>query len=118
MKRTHLLAAVAAVLAISACGKGGGEADLNAPITAEPVAPPAGGDWSKTVAATPEGGFQMGNPNAAVKLIEYGSMTCPHCAEPSMKRACRRSSTNYVKKGLVAFEYRNFVRDQVDLAAV
>jgi hypothetical protein len=35
----------------------------------------------KIVSATPEGGFVMGNPNAKVKLVEFGSMTCPHCAE-------------------------------------
>ena len=115
MKRTHLMTAVAAVLALTACGKGG-DADTNAPITAEPVAPPAGGDWSKTVVATPEGGFQMGNPDAAVKLIEYGSMTCPHCAEFE-EEGMPALVENYVKKGLVSFEFRNFVRDRVDLAA-
>ena len=116
MKRSHLLVAVAAVLATAGCGGGDGNEAANAPITAEPVAPPAGGDWTKMVTVTPEGGFQMGNPNAAVKLIEYGSYTCPHCAAfdeegfPSLV-------DKYVKTGLVAFEYRNFVRDQVDLAA-
>ena len=30
---------------------------------------------------TPEGGFRMGNPAAPVKVIEYLSLTCPHCAE-------------------------------------
>ena len=38
-------------------------------------------------AQTPEGGFVMGNPNAKVKLIEFGSMTCPHCAEFEEKGA-------------------------------
>ena len=32
-------------------------------------------------APTAAGGFVMGNPNAKAKLIEYGSMTCPHCRE-------------------------------------
>ncbi|MEO8619159.1 MAG: thioredoxin domain-containing protein, partial [Sphingomicrobium sp.] len=36
-------------------------------------------DWSKTVAATPEGGIVMGNPKAKVTLVEYGSLTCSHC---------------------------------------
>ena len=30
---------------------------------------------------TDRGGFLMGNPNAPVKLLEYASITCPHCAE-------------------------------------
>ena len=42
---------------------------------AAPVAPPADGDWSTVVSATPEGGFVMGNPAAKVKLIEFGSLT-------------------------------------------
>ncbi|MEA3079375.1 MAG: hypothetical protein QOF05_783, partial [Sphingomonadales bacterium] len=36
-------------------------------------------DWARTVVATPEGGFRMGNPSAKVKLVEYGSLACPHC---------------------------------------
>jgi protein-disulfide isomerase len=117
MKRSHLFAAVAATLATAACNGGGSgnEAD-NAPITAQPVAPPQGGDWSKMVSATPEGGFLMGNPNAAVKLIEYGSMTCPHCAEFD-EAGLTPLIDNYVKKGMVSLEFRNFVRDQIDLAA-
>jgi len=116
MKRSHLFAAVAAVLATAACNGGDGNETANAPITAQPVAPPAGGDWSKMVTATPEGGFQMGNPNAAVKLVEYGSFTCPHCAEFDEK-GYGPLVDKYVKTGMVAYEYRNFVRDQFDLAA-
>src|SRR5919107_1594478 len=33
------------------------------------VAPPQGGDWTKVVSKTPQGGFVMGNPNASVKLV-------------------------------------------------
>ena len=33
------------------------------------------GDWSRTVVATAEGGFRMGNPDAPVKLFEFVSMT-------------------------------------------
>ena len=40
-------------------------------------------------AKTPEGGFVMGNPNAKVKLIEFGSLTCPHCAEFEEQAASR-----------------------------
>ena len=52
---------------------------VGGPVEAVPA--PNGGDWSTIVSATPEGGFVMGNPNAPVKLVEFGSMTCPHCAE-------------------------------------
>jgi protein-disulfide isomerase len=72
-------------------------------------------DWARTVVATPGGGFRMGNPNAKVRLIEYGSLTCPHCrrfAETGM--APLRA---YVKGGKVSFEYRNYILNGIDVAA-
>ena len=73
----------AAFVALAACNADKGTANGTAAtnVAAVPVAPPANGDWSTMVSATPEGGFMMGNPNAKVKLIEFGSMTCGHCAE-------------------------------------
>ena len=82
---------------------------------AKPVPPPKGGDWTQIVTATAAGGYQMGNPNAAVKLIEYGSMTCPHCREFDEKGVGPLIS-KYVKSGRVAYEFRNYVRDPYDLA--
>ena len=46
-----------------------------------PVEAAAQQDWAKQVVVTPEGGYRMGNPDAAVKVVEYGSLTCPHCAD-------------------------------------
>ena len=37
-------------------------------------------DWSTETAITAEGGMAIGNPEAPVKLVEYGSLTCSHCA--------------------------------------
>ena len=58
----------------------------------------------------------MGNPKADVKLIEFGSMTCPHCAEFEEQHGEQLIGT-YVKSGRVSYEFRNFVRDPFDLAA-
>ena len=80
------------------------------------IAAPNGGDWTQTVTQTAEGGFLMGNPDAPVKLVEFGSMTCPHCAD--FDKAAMEAITNtYVKSGRVSFEFRNFVRDPLDLTA-
>lgn len=84
--------------------------------SAAPAAVPAQKDWSKTVAATPEGGFRMGNPNAPVKLVEYGSLTCPHCAAFS-EQGVPPLIQNYVRTGQVSYEFRNLVRDPYDIAA-
>ena len=85
-------------------------------VAATPVAAPNNGDWSTVVSQTPEGGFVMGNPNAKVKLIEFGSMSCSHCADFEVEGAPSLIE-NYVKKGLVSFEFRNFVRDPFDITA-
>ena len=82
----------------------------------KPVAPPKNGDWSSVFSETAEGGFLMGNPNASVKLVEFGSMTCPHCAEFD-EEAMKPLTEKYVKTGKVSLEFRNFVRDPFDVAA-
>ena len=79
-------------------------------------AAPGNGDWSTIVQKTPEGGYAMGNPGAKVKLVEFGSMTCHYCADFD-KEGVKPLVNNYVKKGLVNFEFRNFVRDPFDLTA-
>ena len=116
MKFSYLILGSAALLA-TACNAEKGASNTTAPeVTATPVAAPNNGDWSTIVTKTAEGGFVMGNPNAKVKLVEFGSMTCPHCAEFEEKGA-KPLVDNYVKKGLVSWEFRNFVRDPFDVAA-
>ncbi len=109
--------ALALALALTGCGEGGGSkagAGESPKVAATPA--PNGGDWSAVVSQTPEGGFVMGNPNAPVKLIEFASMTCSHCAAFSEEGAPSLVD-KYVKTGQVSFEIRNFVRDPADLAA-
>lgn len=73
-------------------------------------------DWSRTVVATPEGGFQMGNPAAPVRVVQYASMTCSHCAEFAAAGAPALVE-NYVRTGRVSYEVRNFVHNSADIAA-
>jgi protein-disulfide isomerase len=109
------LAAIA--LLLSGCdGEGGNASNVNlqAPLTQVPA--PNNGDWTQVVSQTPEGGFVMGNPNAPVKLIEFASMTCPHCMAFS-EAASERLRDVYVRSGQVSFEFRNFVLNSLDAAA-
>jgi len=98
-----------------ACNKKAAEGTSapTAPVAA--VAPPAGTQWTEVVSATPEGGFVMGNPNAPVKLVEYGSLTCPHCAEFA-KEATKPLEEEFVSTGKVSWEYRNFLLQPVDVS--
>jgi len=76
--------------------------------------PPA--DWTTTVSETPQGGFLIGNPDAKVKLVEYLSYTCPHCAEFSEQSAPALKG-GMVRNGSTSWEIRNWTRDPVDKAA-
>lgn len=117
MKPSYFLLAAAAALASGACNaEKGREAAVGNVATEEAVQPPADGDWSTVVAQTAQGGFRMGNPDAKVKLIEFGSMTCPHCAEFD-ETAFEPLVQKYVKSGQVSFEFRNYVRDPFDISA-
>ena len=118
MNTVKLILASAAILTSAACNaeKGASNAVGGPEVTAEPVAAPNNGDWSTIVTKTPEGGFLMGNPDAKVKLVEFASLTCPHCAEFEHEGG-KALVENYVKKGLVSWELRNFVRDPFDMTA-
>lgn len=72
--------------------------------------------WSSTVTTTPIGAFLVGNPAAKVKLVEYFSYTCHVCADFA-KAGSLPLKTGYIDRGLVLFEYRNLVRDPVDMTA-
>jgi protein-disulfide isomerase len=50
-----------------------------------------------------------------VKLVEYGSLTCPHCAEFS--NSAKGPLAAQVRTGKVSFEFRNFVLNGVDATA-
>jgi protein-disulfide isomerase len=58
----------------------------------------------------------MGSDKAPVTIIEYASLTCPHCAHfdettfPTLK-------SDYIDKGLVKYIYRDFPLDRMALMA-
>src|SRR6478735_1491986 len=82
-----------------------------APLAAAPVA-----DWSKVAVRKADGSFVQGNPDAKLKLVEYLSFTCPHCAHFEHE-AIGPLTAKYIRTGLVSYEVRHAVRDGYDLAA-
>jgi protein-disulfide isomerase len=58
----------------------------------------------------------LGNASAKVAIVEYSSLTCPHCADfhrdvlPQIKQ-------EYIDKGLVRYVARDFPLDRVAMAA-
>ena len=115
--RTLALAAFAAPLSLALAGCGESKTGSDA-LSGEPiakVAPPQGQHWTDVIAKTDAGGYVMGNPDAPIKLVEYGSLTCPHCAHfaDESNEALRET---FVESGRVSYEYRNFVMNPLDLA--
>ena len=103
-----LASAIAAVLALSVLPASAAAAKSAAKAR-------SAHDWTKTVLVAPEGGFRMGNPGAQVKLVEYGSLACPHCRhfeETGFKPLVQ----HYVRSGQVSYEFRNLLINGPDLS--
>lgn len=116
------LAAIPAALALSACSDSGAEtADAAAPAPATPapettastvkVPTPAGTvDMAKLLAPGSMPDKQLGKDDAKVTIVEYASMTCPHCAHfhettlPALK-------TKYIDTGKARLIFREFPFD-------
>ena len=114
MTRKAMILVAGAALLLAGCNK---TADAPAGKTgsATAIAPPAGTTWTETTKKTPEGGMLMGNPNAPVKLIEYGALTCSHCADFS--RESKEKLRGLVANGTVSYEFRNFLLSVIDVPA-
>jgi protein-disulfide isomerase len=108
----------AVLIALSACNSNS-SGNVTAPAaTVAAIKPPAGAAWTDMVVATPDGGYQMGNPAAPLKLIEYGSRACPFCAKfdgegfPALK-------AKYVATGKASYEFRDYpVHGALDIAPI
>lgn len=73
-------------------------------------------DWRTTVVKLPSGAYAIGNPAAKVKLVEYLSFTCSHCAH-FVAEARAPLHDNLVRRGVVRVEFRHAVRDPLDMTA-
>ncbi len=100
MRLTQLAAlAAAALLSIAA----------KAPASSAPH-----GNWLRAIAVTPAGAHQLGNPAAPVKIVEYISYTCPHCAH-FQRQSDAPLRLAYIQPGKVQIEVRHLVRDPIDM---
>jgi protein-disulfide isomerase len=116
MKPFVFLATAVAIVALAGCNKNQGNVTSSEPVKLQQLAPPPGGDWTQVVNAT-AAGFMMGNPEAKVKLVEIGALTCPHCREFDEK-GVPILVDKYVKSGQVSWEFRPYLLHGLDLPAV
>lgn len=113
MKKTTFAALAVGLFTLSA----------QSPVSAKPTARhavrhtaatvPAGKQWDQIVTMTAEGFPVLGNPAAPVKMVEFISYTCSHCAEFSKESKLPLNST-LVRQGKVSLELRPFLRTPVD----
>lgn len=73
-------------------------------------------DWRTNVVQSPAGAYVIGNPAAKVKLIEYLSYSCPHCAH-FVAESKAPLHDDLVRRGIVLVEFRHAIRDPLDLSA-
>ncbi|WP_375381695.1 DsbA family protein [uncultured Sphingomonas sp.] len=123
MMPIRLFVAATALLLAAACSKGPDVTNGTVPVAAAAAGrggaqttahPPAGQKWTDVVSRTPEGGFRMGNPDAPIKLVEYGSRTCPTCGAFG-QTGMRPLEEKYVTAGKVSYEFRDFMVHAPDL---
>lgn len=79
-----------------------------------PEANPGGHNWNATVARTDHDSYLLGNPDAKIKLVEFISYTCPHCAHFE-EEADAPLRIGMVAKGIGSVEVRPFIRNNIDL---
>lgn len=104
MKR-EIWFALVAVLTLAAAAPVGAQAPANPP----PAAP------ANPLALTPDDRI-LGKPDAPITIIEYGSLTCPHCAAFDAE-VLPKLKEKWLDSGKAKLVFRPFPRDDVDLHA-
>lgn len=110
MRKMMMLAGASAMLLLSGCDK-----QVALPEKETTAAAPVAGKWLETTVMTPEGGMMMGNPAAKIKLVEYGALTCSHCAD--FAKESHDELRAMIAKGTVSYEFRNFLLNAIDVPA-
>jgi len=116
--------AFGALLFVAACGQNepAGETKTETVTAADKSAEATTASASETVSESFNAGegtwgdIVYGADDAPVTVIEYASLTCPHCASFSMQ-VFPKIKKEYIDTGKVRFLYRNFLLNRVDMAA-
>ena len=96
---TTLVIAASVVLGLAACSEAG-----------------AKGKAAKGAPTFVDGGISMGNPNAKVKVVEFASASCSHCARfdaevfPAFK-------AKYIDTGRISYTFKEFLTQPEQYAA-
>lgn len=111
--RIALLSSLGA-LALAGCGGGASDPAKEQDVVAK-VAAPAGKSWSQVVSFDGDG-VVMGNPEAPIKIEEFGAFTCGHCAQFA-KDSHEELKRDFVDTGRVSYKLTPFMLHPVDAIA-
>ncbi len=114
MRKSILMAVSALSLTLVGCGGSGVEGETPKGDVIKAVSAPAGKAWVDVVSKTADNGYLIGNPEAAIKLVEYASVTCSHCRDFE-KEGFDELLNDYVGTGKVSLEIRNFLLNPYDV---
>jgi len=109
--RRRFLTATAAFTLAGAGLAGAAFFHLAAPARAETPEP----DPAELAKTGPDGDIALGSDKAPVTIIEYASMTCPHCAHFSTT-TFPELQKRYIDTGKVRFIFREFPLDPLSAA--
>lgn len=111
------VSAASALLLVAACGDSG----TDSAATSDASSTAAGATTTEAAATVDRsvgtwGDIVYGSEDAPVTVIEYASLTCPHCAGFA-RETFPKIKEEYIDTGKVKFVYRNFLLNRVDMAA-
>lgn len=111
VNRRRILASMTAIPAVALLAASGSD-EANAQTTAAVNAPAASGsvDEAKLMEPGALPDQVIGDANAPVTIVEYASMTCPHCAS-FHEHTFPALDDKYIKTGKVKFILREFPLD-------
>lgn len=119
-RRTLLLTGAAALSAVGGYGLystlGGGSASLPGSSLILPVAAQAQSGGAGDIDLSRVEELVLGNPDAAVTVMEFASYTCPHCAN-FHTGVFQQLKDAYIDPGLIRFVYREVYFDAYGLWA-
>ncbi len=112
--RIALLSSLGA-LALAGCGDSKTDPAKEQDVIAK-VAAPEGKSWSEVVSFDADGSAVMGNPEAPIKIQEYGAFTCGHCANFA-KESHEELKRDFIDTGRVSFKLTPFMLHPIDAVA-
>ena len=117
MRNILIILGVVTVLAVAGVGVYQWQATPpQAPAAPAPSGPNASAEEIARAKAIGADDFTIGKADAPVSIIEYASLTCPHCADFHVN-VLPRLKAEYVDTGKVRIAFRDFPLDQAALAA-